>query len=93
MYFCYIVFPLGKGCDPSFKQTWIPTTQGYFVPSLVEIGRALQEIFLNFVNVVLLFHNYLPLEKDKALYLKKNMNPHHPKMIYAKFDWTMVQWF
>ena len=30
--------PLEKGCDPSFEQTWIPFTQGCFVPSLVEIG-------------------------------------------------------
>ena len=31
--------PLG----PSFEQTWIPFTQGYFVPSLVEIGPVVLE--------------------------------------------------
>ena len=30
--------PLGKGRGPSFEQTWIPFTQGCFVPSSVEIG-------------------------------------------------------
>ena len=30
--------PLGKGQGPSFQQTWIPFTQGCFVPSLVENG-------------------------------------------------------
>ena len=32
--------PLGKGRDPSFEQTWIPFTQGCFVPGLVVIGQA-----------------------------------------------------
>ena len=30
--------PHEKGHGPLFKQTWIPFTQGFFVPSLVEIG-------------------------------------------------------
>ena len=33
-----ILSSLGKGRDPSFEQTWIPFTQGWFMPSLVEIG-------------------------------------------------------
>ena len=32
-----------KGCGPSFEQTWIPFTQGCFVPSLVEIGSVVLE--------------------------------------------------
>ena len=35
--------PLGKGCDPSFKETWIPITQGCSVPSLVKIGPVVLE--------------------------------------------------
>ena len=35
--------PLGKGQGPSFEQTWIPFTQGYFVPSLVKIGPVVLE--------------------------------------------------
>ena len=30
--------PLWEGRGPSVEQSWIPFTQGYFVPSLVEIG-------------------------------------------------------
>ena len=43
------------------------------MPSLVEIGPVILEkkIFFNFVNVFLLFHNYFPLEKDRAPHLKK----------------------
>ena len=33
-----LLFPLGKGRGPSFEQTSFPSTQGCFVPSLVEIG-------------------------------------------------------
>ena len=35
--------PLKEGGGPSFEQTWIPFTQGWFVPSLVEIGPAVLE--------------------------------------------------
>ena len=28
--------PLWEGCGPSFEQTWIPFTQGYFVPKLAQ---------------------------------------------------------
>ena len=28
-----LLSPLGKGCGPSFEQTWIPFTKGCFVPS------------------------------------------------------------
>ena len=47
--FCQCIFtisllpPLGEGWGPSFKQTWIPFTQGYFVPSLVKIGPEILE--------------------------------------------------
>ena len=57
----------------SFEQTWIPFTQGCFVPSLVEIGPVLPEKkILKFRKCVFsLFHNYLPLEKSGALPLIK----------------------
>ena len=34
---------LEKGHGPSFEQTWIPSTQGCFVPSFVEIGPVVLE--------------------------------------------------
>ena len=43
--------------------------------------------FLNFVNVFSLFHNYLPLEKGGS-FIWTNLNPLHPKMLYAKFGWN-----
>ena len=39
MYFHYfVIISPWKRAGPSFEQTWIPFTQGCFVPSLVEIG-------------------------------------------------------
>jgi hypothetical protein len=33
-----LLSPLGGGLSLLFEQTWIPSTQGWFVPSLVKIG-------------------------------------------------------
>ena len=38
-----LLSPLGEGQSPSFEQTWIPSPQGWFVPSLVKIGPAVLE--------------------------------------------------
>ena len=44
MYFLYfVIISPGKRRGPSFEQTWIPFTQGCFVPSLVEIGSVVLE--------------------------------------------------
>ena len=44
MYFLYFILsPFGKGCGPSFEQTYITFTWGCFVPSLVEIGSVVRE--------------------------------------------------
>ena len=52
MYFRYLVIIfLGKWLGPSFEQTWIPFTQGCFVPSLVEIGPVVLEKKMDMWNV------------------------------------------
>ena len=39
LYVVDVILPFRyKGLEPSFQKTWIPFTQGCFVPSLVEIG-------------------------------------------------------
>ena len=56
----------------SFEQTYIRFNQGCFAPNLVEIGSVvLEKKIFNFVNVFLLFGNYLSLEKGGALHLNK----------------------
>ena len=53
---CSKLSPLGKGCGPLFKQTWIPFTQGCFVPSWVETAPAvLEKKIFNFRYFVIIF--------------------------------------
>ena len=63
------------------------------MPSLVEIGPViLEKKILNFVNVFLLFRNYLPLEKGRALHLSK-LESLAPKDAFFQVWLKLVQWF
>ena len=64
------------------------------MPSLVEIGPVVLEnkIFFNFVNLFLLFLNYLPLEKGGALYLNK-LDSSSPKDALCQVWLKLAQWF
>ena len=47
-----------------------------FVPSLLKLAQWFcRRSFLNSFNVFLLFHYYLPFEKDMALHINKNESP------------------
>ena len=65
MYFCYLVI----------IWPWIliiSIAKGCFVLSLVEIGPVIiEKIFKDFVKVISLFCNYLPLKKGRAINLNK----------------------
>ena len=62
--------------------------------SLAEIGPVVLEkkIFFNFVNVFLLFCNYLPLEYGRALHLNKLESP-PPKDTLCQVWLKLAQWF
>ena len=45
--FLSLLSPLGKGLDPLLEQTWIPFTQRYFVPGLLEIGPVVLEKYMH----------------------------------------------
>ena len=64
---------------PLFEQTWIPFNQGCIVPSLVEIGPVVLEIF-EFVSIFSLFLNYFHLEKCTVLHWNK-LESSSPKKI------------
>jgi hypothetical protein len=77
--------PPWRGPGPIFEQIWIPFTQEWFVPSLIEFGLLVLEkkiFFLNF-SLFLLFRYYLPLEKGYPFRLNKLEFP-SPMMICAK---------
>ena len=86
MYQCFFAMflsPIDKGRNPSFEQTWITLTQRCFVPSLVEIGPlVLEKKILKFVNVILQFCNYLPLENGGALHLNRLDSPFPKDKLY-----------
>ena len=46
-----LLFPLGKGCGPSFEQTWMHFSRGCFMPSLVKSGPVVLEKKLNMRKV------------------------------------------
>ena len=52
----------------------------------------LRRKFLNFVNVFLLFRNYLPLEKGMTLHFNKLESP-SPKDALCQVWLKLVQWF
>ena len=68
-----------------FIKLWVPYpfTHGSFVSSLVKLAQWFwRRRFLNFVNVFLLYHNYLPLEKGVALPLNKYESPSTKATLY-----------
>ena len=98
MYFHYfgIIYPRkNEGSFILKKKTRIPYIQGRFVLSLVEIGPVVLEKsrrFLKFVNLHSQFLNYLPLEKGKALHLKKLESPSPKDALYQAWL-KLAQWF
>ena len=46
----------------------------------------LRRSFLKFVNVFSLSPNYLPWKGERP-FIWRNLNPHHPRMLCAKFGW------
>ena len=79
-----MVLHLNKLGSPSpmdaMCQVWLKLVQWFF------------RRFLNFVNVILLFHNYLPLEKGRALHLNKLESP-SPSDALSQVWLKLVQWF
>ena len=93
--FCQCIFllfcnylPLEKGGALHLKKNLIPFTQGYFMPSLVEIGPVVLEKILIF----LLFQNYLPLENGGGLHLNKLESP-SVKDALCQVWLKLVPWF
>ena len=71
-----LVSPLGEGWGPSFEQTWIPFTQGYFVPSLVKIGPVvLEKKIFKSCQFIFINSQLSPLWEGMAFHLNKLESP------------------
>ena len=95
MYFRYfVIISPWKRAGPSSAQTWIPFTQGCLLSNLVEIGSVVLEnkFFLISSMYFLLFWNYLPLEKGRALHLNKLESP-LLKDALCQVWLKLAQWF
>jgi hypothetical protein len=84
--------PLWRGPGPLFEQTWIPFTQGWFVPSLIELCPGVLEKFFLKLQFFLLFRDYLLLERGDPLHLNKLESP-PPKDDLCQVWLKLVQWF
>ena len=59
-----LLSPLYEWCRPLFVKIWNPSTQGCFVPNLVEIGPVvLKRGFLNLFNIIFYFAFISPLRE------------------------------
>ena len=86
--------PHEKGHGPLFKHTWIPFTQGFFVPSLVEIGpvvkiskfrRCIFAIMLSLIGKRAALQNWIPFTQGYfAQHLVKNGQVVLEKKIFKK---------
>ena len=75
--------PLWEGFGPSFEQTLIPFTRGYFVPNLVKIGplvleKKILKIYFYYFTII------SPLGRTWP-FIWTNLNSLHPRMLCAKF--------
>jgi hypothetical protein len=84
-----LLSPLTEERRPSFQQTWIPSPQGWFVPSLVEIGPVVLEkkIFKYFLCTFTLLL-LSPLKKGYHPSFEQTWIPFPPRMICAKSGWN-----
>ena len=75
-----------------FEQSWIPFTQGWFVPSLIEFGPVVLKIFFFKFQCFLLFRYHLPLGKGDPLHLHK-FELSSPKDDLYQVWLKLAQWF
>ena len=84
--FCYYL-PIEKGQGPSFDRKLIPLTQGYSVPSLVEIGPVDVEkksiMFFHFITSISLWQRAWP-------FIWTNLNHLYLRMLYVKYGGTWL---
>jgi hypothetical protein len=78
------IISYGRKSGALFERIWIPYTQGWFVPSLIEIGLLVLE--RKITGLLLLFLHYIPCRRAFPL-IWTNLNPFWPRMIYVKSGW------
>ena len=91
VFFCYFVIsPLGKGWGPSFEKNFNPLHPRLLCAKFGWnwFSGSWGEDFYIFVNVFLLFQNYLPLEKSGGPSFEQTWVSLQSRMLCAKFGWN-----
>ena len=75
---------------PLFVKSWVTFAQGYFVPSLVEIGPMVlkKKIFELGKRISTFFLLLYLLGKGHGPSFEKKKNLLYPRMLWAKFGWS-----
>ena len=95
IYFCYfvIISPWKKAGALLWTKLESPSPKDALCQVWLKLDQwFLRRRFFNFVNVFLLFHNYLHLEKGEALNLNKLEFP-SPKDTLCQVWLKLAQWF
>ena len=80
--------PLEKGVALYLNKLKIPFTQEWIVTSLVEIGTVvLEKTIFNFRQCIFRFFVIISPWKRVWPFNWTILNPHHPRMLYTKFEW------
>ena len=76
LFFHYIYLPLEKGVALHLNNLEFPSPKNALCHVSLKLDQWFwRKIFLNFINVFSLFHNYLPSEKGRVLHLNKLGSP------------------
>jgi hypothetical protein len=80
--------PLREGQSPSFKETWRPFPQGWFILSLVKISPVVMEkkIFIWPHPHFYIFVIISPLKRTWP-FIRTKLNFLYPRIICFKFNW------
>ena len=86
MYFRYfiIISPLKR----TSLFIWIPISQGCLVPSLLEIGPVVLKKIFKISSMYFRYFVMISPWKRACPFIWTNLNPHHARILSAKFDWN-----
>jgi hypothetical protein len=87
-----LLSPLGEGQSPSFEQTWIPSFQGWFKPSLIKIGPVVLEKIFKWPHLIITFLWLSPLRRGPGPYLNKHEFPSPKDNVYQVWL-NLACWF
>ena len=83
-------FPLEKGRALNLNKLESPSPNDALCQVWLKLAQWFwRRSFFNFINLFLLFSNYLPLKKAGSFFWT-NLNPLHPRMLCAKFGWNWL---